>query len=67
MTMNWRDLNVALPDMREEEVQTLLYDEMAGLRRKTVVIRLHQRYTALRAVREREALLAELNAAPPAP
>lgn len=60
MTLNWRDLNKKLPSLSEKEVHKLLVDEMDGARRVTVVIRLHQRFTALRATREREELLADI-------
>jgi len=67
MTMNWRDLNKKLPELSEAAVQQLLQDEMVGMRRGTVVVRLHQRFTALRATRERDELLALLTAARPSP
>ena len=67
MTMNWRDLNKKLPELSEAAVQQLLQDELVGLRRGTVVVRLHQRFTSLRATRERDELLATLNAAQPSP
>jgi len=63
MTMNWRDLNKKLPSLSEAEVQHLLLDELNslhGMHRGTVVVRLHQRFTALRATRERDELLAAL-------
>jgi len=60
MTLNWRDLNKKLPSLTEKEVHKLLMDEMDGARRVTVVIRLHQRFTALRATREREELLEDV-------
>ena len=65
MTMNWRTLNKKLPELSEAAVQQLLQDEMVGMRRSTVVVRLHQRFTSLRATRERDELLALLNAARP--
>jgi hypothetical protein len=67
MTMNWRDLNKKLPELSEAAVQQLLQDELVGMRRGTVVVRLHQRFTALRASRERDELLALLTAARPSP
>jgi len=65
MTMNWRTLNKKLPELSEAAVQQLLQDEMVGLRRGTVVVRLHQRFTSLRATRERDELLAVLSAERP--
>ena len=66
MTMNWRELNKKLPEMTEATVQQLLQEEMEGMRRGTVVVRLHQRFTALRATRERDELLNALSATRPA-
>jgi hypothetical protein len=63
MTLNWRDLNKKLPSLSEAEVEELLLDEMLGLRRSTVVVRLHQRFTALRGARERDELFDILQAA----
>jgi hypothetical protein len=67
MTLNWRDLNKKLPSLSEAAVQQLLLDELVGLRRGTVVVRLHQRFTSLRATRERDELLATLSAERPSP
>jgi hypothetical protein len=38
----------------------MLADERAGEQRTTVLIRLHQRYTALRAARERAEILGDV-------
>jgi hypothetical protein len=57
--VNWRKLNETLVDMNEKEVLALLDDERANRRRVTVLTRLHQRYTILRAARERKEILAE--------
>lgn len=69
--MNWRDLNKKLPSLSEAEVEELLLDELIGMRRSTVVVRLHQRFTSLRATRERDELFdilqAALNAERPSP
>jgi hypothetical protein len=45
--------------LSEEQVLQLLNDERIGARRVTVLERLHQRYTMLRAARERVELLKE--------
>jgi hypothetical protein len=55
--MNWRDLNARLPRMTEDEVAEMLRDEMNGPRRATYLVRLHQRFTTLRKVRERREML----------
>jgi hypothetical protein len=46
--------------MTEEELKNALMEEVEGLRRVTVVERLHQRFTAVRAVRERSQLMKEI-------
>jgi hypothetical protein len=59
--MNWRELNEVLADYTEQEVWDLLEDERKHARRSTVIIRLHQRYTTLRMLRERAELLGEID------
>jgi len=59
--MNWRELNEVLTDFTEQEVLDLLGDERKNARRSTVIIRLHQRYTTLRMLRERAELLEEID------
>ncbi len=59
--MNWRELNEVLTDYTEQEVLDLLGDERENARRSTVIIRLHQRYTTLRMLRERAELLEEID------
>ena len=55
--MNWREINRVLPDLDEDAVLRLLDKERKGEQRQTVLIRLHQRYTMLRAARERMEIL----------
>ena len=57
--MNWRELNQKLNMLTEDEVLALLEDERQGAKRVTFLERLHQRYTMLRAARERVELLKE--------
>jgi hypothetical protein len=57
--MKWRELNQKLNLLSEQQVLQLLNDERIGARRVTVLERLHQRYTMLRAARERVELLKE--------
>ena len=57
---SWRSLNRRLNAMTEDEVKEALVAEMANERRVTVVERLHQRFTALRATRERLELMMEV-------
>jgi hypothetical protein len=58
--MNWRELNAQLNNMSEEQVKGLLDAERVGARRVTFLERLHQRYCALRAIRERAEILSEV-------
>jgi hypothetical protein len=58
--VTWRWLNANAYRMTEDEVQTMLEDEMVGARRPDIIRRLHQRYSALRTARERDALMARL-------
>ena len=57
--MNWRELNKQLNLLNESEVLALLDAERIGARRVTFLERLHQRYTMLRAARERVELMKE--------
>lgn len=59
METNWRKLNKELALLSEPEVLQLLTAERAGRRRVSILERLHQRYTALRAARERMEILKE--------
>ena len=54
---SWRELNHGLYDLSEDEVLALLKAERKNQRRYTVLERLHQRYSALRAQRERKEIL----------
>ena len=60
--MNWRKLNKELALLNEEQVLALLDEERVGRRRLSILERLHQRYTALRAARERIEILKEARA-----
>ena len=57
--MNWHDLNAILPLQSEEQVLRLLTEEVERRKRVSFIVRLHQRYTSLRAARERKELLAK--------
>jgi hypothetical protein len=58
--VDWRGLAATLNTMSEDEVKRLLDDEMARLRRPSIVKRLHQRYAMLRTARERADLMSRL-------
>ena len=62
MQLNWRKLNKELALMSEDQVLDLLNQERVGARRISILERLHQRYTALRASRERMELFKEARA-----
>ena len=57
--LSWRKLNDQLSTMTEQEVLSLLTEERQTAKRVTVLERLHQRYTTLRAARERAEILKE--------
>jgi len=55
--MNWRKLNEVINGFSEQEVWDLLENERKTARRSTVIVRLHQRFTTLRMLRERAELI----------
>jgi hypothetical protein len=55
--MNYRELLAMLPSMGEEQIQDLLFAEKNGAKRMTFLIRLHQRFCAMRDARERRELI----------
>ena len=57
--MQWRELNKKLNMLSEDEVLELLTQERQGPKRVVFLERLHQRYTMLRAARERIELMKE--------
>lgn len=57
--LNWRLLNAIINDKTEEEVLELLNHERQTERRISMLQRLHQRYTILRAARERVEIIKE--------
>ena len=57
MNLSWRALNEQLTKLSENEVLALLNAEREGEQRISVLSRLHQRYTILRAIRERAEIL----------
>lgn len=57
--LNWRSLNNILSTLSEDEVMNLLNEERIGKKRASMLARLHQRYSSLRASRERIEILAE--------
>ena len=59
MQLTWRKLNEELKTFDEDKVLEMLNHERANAKRVAVLERLHQRYTTLRASRERIELLQE--------
>ena len=59
--MNWRELNEVINGFTEQEVWNLLAEERRTARRSTLLIRLHQRFTTLRMMRERAELIGEID------
>ena len=50
---NWRALHAVIMQLHESACMELLVKEMRGLRRNSIMARLHGRYNTLRARRER--------------
>ena len=59
MEITWRKLNAELKTLDEVKVLEMLTHERESAKRVSVLERLHQRYTALRASRERIEILQE--------
>jgi len=57
--LTWRVLNNELHSFSEEKVLSLLNEELAGEKRLSILRRLHQRYSILRADRERIEILSQ--------
>jgi len=59
LEITWRKLNAELKTLDEVKVLEMLTHERDSAKRVSVLERLHQRYTALRASRERIEILQE--------
>ena len=57
MSINWRTLNARLGSLREDELEQLIQEELRGEKRPTLLVRMHQRFTVLRSLRERREIL----------
>jgi hypothetical protein len=57
--VNWRTLNAGLIALSEAKVLELLNAERKGAQRLVILRRLHQRYSILRAARERQEIYLE--------
>lgn len=54
MSVQWQQFYTGVKAMSEQELWAALQAEVAGKRRWSVALRLHQRYCAVRAARERQ-------------
>jgi len=57
MNLTWRELNNIINHKTEDELKAMIEKEYETARRATILTRLHQRFTILRAARERMELL----------
>jgi hypothetical protein len=55
--LTWRGLNKIISELSEPQLFRLLNDEINGLKRPAMLERLHQRFTIVRAARERVEIL----------
>jgi len=61
MKSAWHDLNVLLSMRTEGQVKAMLDDEVNVHKRATYAVRIHQRYTTLRAQRERKEIMEKIS------
>jgi hypothetical protein len=66
VSINWRTLNARLGSLREDELEQMIREELKGERRPTLLIRMHQRFTVLRNLRERREILSAATSEAPA-
>jgi hypothetical protein len=57
MKLTWRELNRIINSKSEDELRDMIIQESETFKRKVVLTRLHQKFTVVRAAREREELL----------
>ncbi len=57
MKLTWRDMHRIINHKTEEELREMIVQDFETFKRPTILIRLHQRFTVLRAQREREELV----------
>ena len=55
--LTFRELLAVLSTLSEDELRSAINYEVSTYQRQKVISRLHQRYTKLRAIRERDALV----------
>jgi hypothetical protein len=59
--IDWKKLNGVIGMLNETQLKEMLDYEVGHGKRSTVVVRLHQRFTSLRATRERNEMLASIS------
>lgn len=57
MKLTWRDMNRIINHKTEDELREMIVQEFETYKRPTILTRLHQKFTVLRAQREREELV----------
>lgn len=57
MKMTWREMHKIINHKTEDELKAMIEREFETYKRPTILTRLHQRFTILRAQREREELI----------
>jgi len=57
---SWRSLQGVIAVLTEEQVTDMLQHEMDNARRSMIVVRLHQRLSALRDARERREIMVRM-------
>ena len=55
--LTWHQVCAKLTSMTEEQISDLLAEEIAQYKRPAIVRRLHQRFSTLRAARERAEIM----------
>lgn len=64
MKLTWRDMIRVINHKTEEELREMIVQEFETFKRPTILIRLHQKFTMVRAQREREELIGVRNDRP---
>ncbi len=57
MKLTWRDMHRIINHKTEDELREMIVQEFETYKRPTILTRLHQKFTVLRAQREREELI----------
>jgi hypothetical protein len=60
--LSWRKLQAVLNQLNESEVLIMLIEERRGLKRASIMERLHMKYSVLRTSRERIEIMREATA-----